>query len=244
MRSIGFVVGAAAAKRRAFSPASLFASGEDGAFFVVSPSHAFQDTVGGTPTGVGDPIGALRDLSGNGNHWSQTDLARRPILREDSGKFYFQRDADNFITLTFGSAMSPTWERISAIRQQSWASGNRVFGTTGSVTTGTLLQQSVEPFLRMLSGTGPSISTTLNQDFVVTERHAGASSRIALDNGSYVTDAMNTNATPGWRALASRSGFSQADARIYGAVMIDRALTDPEISDTREFMADLIQKSI
>jgi hypothetical protein len=63
-----------------FYPTDLFASGEEGAFYDPSPSTCFTDTGGTTAATYGDAIAYLQDLSGNGNHATQTTAASRPIL--------------------------------------------------------------------------------------------------------------------------------------------------------------------
>jgi hypothetical protein len=65
-----------------FSPASLFAAGEQGAWYDPSDfSTMFQDAVGTTPvTAVEQPVGLLLDKSGRDNHASQSTPASRPVL--------------------------------------------------------------------------------------------------------------------------------------------------------------------
>ena len=64
----------------AFTPASLFASGEEGAWYEPSDTTCFTDTAGTTPAGVGDTVARINDLSGNGNHATQTTPDSRPVL--------------------------------------------------------------------------------------------------------------------------------------------------------------------
>ena len=65
-----------------FSPASLFAAGEQGALYDSSDfSMMFQDSAGTTPvTAVGQPVGLIKDKSGNGNDASQATSTKRPLL--------------------------------------------------------------------------------------------------------------------------------------------------------------------
>lgn len=64
-------------------PYGLFQGGGDGAFFDASElSSLFQDAAMTTPvTADGDPVGAMLDLSGNGNHATQPDANKRPVYR-------------------------------------------------------------------------------------------------------------------------------------------------------------------
>jgi len=65
-----------------FSPASLFAAGEQGAWYDPSDlSTLFQDSAGTTPvTAAGQPVGRMVDKSGRGNHATQATAAARPTL--------------------------------------------------------------------------------------------------------------------------------------------------------------------
>ena len=65
----------------AFSPASLFATGSQGAWYDNSNmSTLFQDAAGTTPAVLESPVGKQLDLSGRGNHRSQATSANRPTL--------------------------------------------------------------------------------------------------------------------------------------------------------------------
>jgi hypothetical protein len=63
-----------------FSPASLFAAGEQGAWFDPSDlTTMFQDTLGLIPvTAPGQTVARINDKSGRGNHATQATLALRP----------------------------------------------------------------------------------------------------------------------------------------------------------------------
>lgn len=67
---------------QAFSPASLFAAGEQGVWYDPSDfSTMFQDSAGTTPvTAVEQPVGRILDKSGRGNHATQSTSASRPVL--------------------------------------------------------------------------------------------------------------------------------------------------------------------
>lgn len=65
-----------------FTP--LFANNEQGFFYDPNDlSTMFQDAAGTIPvTGTGQPVGLIRDKSGNGNHAFQMSSASRPILQQ------------------------------------------------------------------------------------------------------------------------------------------------------------------
>lgn len=87
----------------AFTPASLFASGEAGVWFDPSDlTSMYQGRTGTTAAAVDSPVGQLLDKSGNGNHAVAPTDAARPILRESGGLYYLEFDGsdDCFITPT------------------------------------------------------------------------------------------------------------------------------------------------
>ena len=63
-----------------FSPSTLFAGGEQGAWYDPSDmSTLWQDSAGTTPvTASGQPVGLMLDKSGRGNHATQATAASRP----------------------------------------------------------------------------------------------------------------------------------------------------------------------
>jgi hypothetical protein len=67
---------------QAFSPSSLFAAGEQGAWYDPSNlSTMFQDSAGTTPvTAVEQSVGLILDQSGRGNNATQATAASRPML--------------------------------------------------------------------------------------------------------------------------------------------------------------------
>lgn len=80
----------------------LFANGEQGfAYDLNDLSTMFRDAAGTVPvTGVGQPVGLIRDKSGRNNHAFQTTSASRPILRKNAvtGANYLEFDgSDDFL---------------------------------------------------------------------------------------------------------------------------------------------------
>lgn len=91
----------------AFSPLSLFASGEKGAWYDPSDlATMFQNSNGTTAVAVGDPVGYIADKSGNAQHWIQATAGNRPILRQTAGGLYyleFDGAADSLSTAFAGA---------------------------------------------------------------------------------------------------------------------------------------------
>jgi hypothetical protein len=87
-----------------FSPASLFANGEQGAWFAPSPTTCFTDTARTIPAAVGDLVAGMTDLSGRGHHAAQSTSGNRPTLRQSGALFYL--DGANCILATNSIDMS------------------------------------------------------------------------------------------------------------------------------------------
>ncbi len=75
----------------------LFLNGERGVWYDPSDkSTLFQDVAGTVPvTKDGDPVGLMKDKSGNGNHAVQTVSASRPIYRTDGNLHWLEFDGVN-----------------------------------------------------------------------------------------------------------------------------------------------------
>ena len=78
----------------AWSPASLFASSEEGAWYDPSDlTTMFQDRAGTTPvTADGQTVGLILDKSGRGNHNTAPSDAARPLYRTDGTYHWLQFD--------------------------------------------------------------------------------------------------------------------------------------------------------
>lgn len=83
-----------------WSPLSLFASSEQGAWYDPSDlSTMYEDSAGTTPAVVNQPVGRILDKSGNGNHATQATTSLKPVLRESGGLYYLQFDGiDDFLS--------------------------------------------------------------------------------------------------------------------------------------------------
>ena len=86
--------------RAPFSPLELFSGGKKGVWYDPSDlSTMFQDAAGTIPvTANGDPVGLIRDKSGNDSHIVQTVSAARPTYQTDGFLHWLQFDGvDDFL---------------------------------------------------------------------------------------------------------------------------------------------------
>ena len=240
MLGLGLGLADVAVSGARFDPALLFAGGAAGAWYDPADLSSMAQNADGTgPAAVGLPVGRIADKSGNGNHAVQGAPAARPVLRADSGgRFYLEFDGtDDELRAAF--ACSQPFDRISAIRQISATTNDRIFGAAGNGNSA--LFQATPPTIQFLNNGvfGPASVLAIGTNGVVTEKWAGAASRIAVDNNGYVSgDAGPGN--PDGISLGSAGGAIGArfgHIRLYGIVMIGRALSDAETARLRRFMA-------
>ena len=100
-----------------FNPASLFAAGEEGAWYDPSDfSTMFQDTAGTIPvTATGQSVFRINDKSGRGHYLAQATATKQPTLQQDSdGKYYLQFDGtnDSLNTLLSGTINLSTSDKV------------------------------------------------------------------------------------------------------------------------------------
>lgn len=98
LRSVPGILGGV----REWTPAQLFLPGDTGIF--INPSDgatAFQDTGGATPSGSGNPLGLIRDLSGSGNHLTS---ANKPTRNTDGTRWWIERASSGNVMSVAGSA--------------------------------------------------------------------------------------------------------------------------------------------
>lgn len=80
----------------AFSPASLFAGGEDGAWYDPSDlATVWVDEAGTEPATPDSPVARIDDKSGNGLHLTQTPGNTCPFLRTADGLYWLEFDGAN-----------------------------------------------------------------------------------------------------------------------------------------------------
>ena len=84
LKGVGFEWVKPVTDLRAQVIAALYGAGEQGAMYDPPDlSTLFQDSAGTTPvTADSQPVGRMLDVSGNGNHATQADAARRPLYRD------------------------------------------------------------------------------------------------------------------------------------------------------------------
>lgn len=228
----------------AFTPATLFAASEAGAWYDPSDlSTLWQDT-GGTVavTADGQSVARMDDKSGNGNHLTQATAGMRPVYHTDGTKHWLEYDGVDDI-LVAPIATSLPVDGVFALRQVTWNGGRMIGGRNpASLATNLVYQSPSTPSLSLYAGTTGAVNSdaSVGTDFVLTYRFNGASSRQAVDNGSYATGDSGASRPDsvmfsiGNQPVSTSLPTNMLD---YGGIVIDRNLTDAEISQARTHFA-------
>lgn len=118
-----------------FSPTSLFAAGEQGAYFDPNNSATlFEDAAGTIPTALERPVGLMLDLSGRGNHATQSLSTARPVLTRRVNQFVNSETLQTQSVTTRATTQTLRFEGTGAITLSGTATGVYTAGTY-SVTT-------------------------------------------------------------------------------------------------------------
>jgi lysophospholipase L1-like esterase len=215
-----------------FDPATLF-GGALGAFYDPGDlASMWQDTAATVAAAIGQPVARINDKSGNAAHATQAAAGLRPLLGADPfGNRYLQSDGvDDWLRALF--TFTGNWTRISVVRQQAWSSGH-VFGSGTAATNGVLFQNGTNPELRLYSGTVPTtgnLDAPVGIDSIIVERFSGATTTLKVNNFGYAAINPGTGLPDGVTLFAASNGTAPVRARLYGFLMINRTLTDPEIA--------------
>ena len=136
----------------AFTPASLFAAGEQGVWYDPSDlTTLYQDAAGTTPvTAVEQPVGLVLDKSGRGNHLSQSTAAARPVLSARVNLLTRTEEFDNAAwtksntTVTANQATAPnSTQTMDAVIETSSTSIHAIRQTGIAIPTGAAVTGSV-----------------------------------------------------------------------------------------------------
>lgn len=174
-----------------FTPASLFAQGEQGVWYDPSDlTTLFQDAAGTTPvTAVEQPVGRILDKSGRGNHASQSTSAARPVLSARVNLLTYTEQFDNAAwNKTFGGA-------LNSVTPNTTTAPNGTFtADTLSFMTGASRWMGYEPDIQLLAGVAYTFSIWL-------KRKSG-SSQIRLNVNPYALSWVDVAVTSEWQQFS------------------------------------------
>ncbi len=217
----------------AFTPASLFPA--TGAYYDPGDlATVWQDSARTTPGVVGQPVGALDDKSGNANHLLQATGGFRPILRLSGGFYHLEYDGvDDYLEGTF--TLNQPMSRVSALAN-TWRAANFVLDGSSQ---NTALYNQTGTLLALFAGgaVAPTIAHPGAAFAVVTEHFDGAASQISTNLGAPSTGNPGLGVPGGLTVGSSKDGTSNALVNAGRIVTIGRALTAPELANTRAWCA-------
>lgn len=224
----------------AFTPASLFASGEQGAWYEPSTTTCFTDTAGTIPATVGDAVARINDLSGNGNHATQATAAARPILRQTAGGLYYlERDGvDDHLTIpaiftgtedvTYIEAYDPdglNWMLLS--REGSflnWLGIGQSGSTSTALVDGATLSSIRFDGVTDATGTRGGLYTASQAANVVTLQATLSSA--------------NWNNPMTWSQYANGSTFDSIGSKSFGFLFVNRDVTTEERANLETYFGN------
>lgn len=203
-------------------------------------STLWKDTGGTDPvTAAGDAVARIDDKSGNGNHLTQATAANCPLYQVDgNGNPYLLFDgADDVVNATITGFTTLPFDVIVAIRMVAWSNDGRVMrnGLTA------LRMRPTIPSLCVSTGTTDVVTNDtlpVGTNGVVTARHVANASKLAINDGAYVTgDAGATAPTAAFSLGAgSSTGAAPSNIRFYGGILKSGTLSDPEIASIRRHL--------
>lgn len=194
----------------------------------------FQDSAGTTPVAAsGDPVGKMLDKSGNGNHVIQATAAARPIYTVAGALKYLLMDGVDDVLANAAGVLATQPNAL-------WLGiGPVVLG--GNIYDGIAGRQALFNSLQFYAvGATPTLGFTLSAgvDAVVGVNVNGAASFARKDG---VNDAVMVS-NPGASGLTGLNlgcftpGTSHSNAKYYGFIVVNRALSAGEMASLDTYM--------
>lgn len=241
-----------------WSPLALFVGGTTkGAWYDPSDlTSMFQNSNGTTAVAVGDPVGYIADKSGNGYHAIQATAGLRPVLRQDAqGRYYLETDgSDDILVASFTAVTTDRAMMVLAAQIDTTGStgSDQMFACGNSINGNPLLylgrtSTDVSAAWRATSGASVTyvraITTAADGRHVFSVVPRDASTDLRMDSvslGSQAgTPASSSFDRIGIGALMRTTAANWAPGRFYGGVVVFRAATASELSNTETYLSQL-----
>jgi len=197
----------------------------------------FQDSAMTVPVAAdGDPVGAMLDKSGNGNHMLQATAANRPLYKTSGGLHWIESDGVNDLlscSSRFGLGANPALTVVAAVRPISyglqtdrvWFLGSNVNGSiSGAVGTGNVSW-------RHINGNAIYTGVPTGSDYVLSWWRSAGDTYIdqltgingvesSLTSSSSPTN-VPTDTTAQFTLFAQPNGAAPGNMRLYGAIIAE-----------------------
>lgn len=248
--SVGFGTEATSAKRAVIwnnNPLLMFLkTSTQGGYYAPSPSTCFQDTAGATPAAVGQPVGRLNDLSGNGNHLLQATAGFRPLLQQSGSLYYLDFDGvDDVLVMT----ASATWDSMAVAAGFRPIKVDTISLEVDTTTGNTSLFRYVDNNNLLFStGNANSQAATTGLPTNGTDAIIGMNvdapnnTATAFLNGQVTALAPAGGASTGTFkriTLGGNGGIASASCRIYSLIVLGRKANDFEMASMLQYAARL-----
>lgn len=227
-------------KRTAFTPLSLFASAQNGAWYDPSDlSTLFQDIAGTTPvTTDSQPVGKMLDKSGNNHHLVALSTSARPTFRDfGSGRYLSGDGVDDIMRVDF--SLAQPWTRVLAIAVPTWVFGARIASGGSTQNAGSLLHSDVTPKIALFDSslTAGVALPSLGQSVLTTEVHNGASSSLQINNNAAVVMTTGAAVDPAGQTLFAASNNSAfGRANFWGGIVRAGSFTTAELFNIKVYL--------
>jgi hypothetical protein len=215
-----------------FSPESLFAASEAGAWHDPSDlSTLWQDTSGTVSvTADGQSVARVDDKSGNDNHLTQGTASKRPVYKTSGGRRWMLFDGvDDALLFILAEAWPQPATQWAAFRHTGGTSPDIINVGDSAATRNQCGVRSGQ--FEMYAGTISDIrASDTTDDYSLVAKFDGAASSAIFDGVETAEDAGIGSPTSGKKfALGSFEGTSAYLAgRIYATGTINRELTASE----------------
>lgn len=215
-----------------FNPITLFLGGGQGIWLDPSDlSTMYKDAAGTIPvTANGDPVGLIKDKSGNGNHATQSVSASRPTYCTDGVLHWLEGDAvDDFMVLPATTYLSG----ISICTAQSRAQGIGEYHSIKSKpTTGSYIALSIGSQAGVSNNMG---GTTLVNNISITTR--ARLEQVMIQPVVIVSEGnskiLNTEVTQ----IMKYANTRPPKTKFFGYVEKDALNFDSDLKQLQEYMA-------
>jgi len=236
---IGLGLGITNPRGVGFSPLSLFASGEAGAWYDPSNlSSLFQDSAGTTPVASsGDPVGLMLDKSGNDSHATQTVSDLRPTYQVDAnGNGYLNFDGNDDLMDINPTVPSGLYHSVFA--------GLEVDGNGNNQALLSRDNSGFVPYAK-LSGNGLGTYTMFDPydqpPFIARFSANGMQpGGVTVDvNAGQYTGANSKSATASnyYSAITTSVASQYLTGKIFSLLIVSRAMTEEEVSLVNHYVA-------
>lgn len=222
-----------------FDPLELFKGGKQGVWYDPSDkSTLFQDVAGTVPvTKDGDPIGLMKDKSGNGYHATQTVSTARPTYRTDGTLHWLDFDGvDDDLVASFTSQSASKISQCVGIQVDAGALSSFLTGFTPA-TIYTYVRRPDRGYYDG-AGRGVTMPTTGNKVVACWLLDGGTSTGRQYENGVLLaSDVYNSTATFTKMYIGSGGTSAKSNPKIYGLIMTLDILPSTSLLITQNYLA-------